>query len=90
MGSVGHRGADARVRTVAKKETSVPSQLCYELKTSGGSVVEFSLATWDTGFNSKLMPKKREKIHTQIVGVFSESLDKRPTSFPLHTLISLS
>ena len=44
MGSVGHRGADARVRTVAKKETSVPSQLCYELKTSGGSVVEFSLA----------------------------------------------
>ena len=56
----------------------------------GGSVVEFSLTTWDTGFNSKLMPKKREKIHTQIVGVFSESLDKRPTSFPLHTLISLS
>ena len=45
MGSVGHRGADARVRTVAKKETSVPSQLCYELKTSGDSVVEFSLAT---------------------------------------------
>ena len=49
----------------------------------GGSVVEFSLATWDTGFNSKLMQKKKkEKIHTQIVGVFSESLDKRPMFLP--------
>ena len=34
MGSIGHRGADACVRTIAKEETSVPSQLCHELKTS--------------------------------------------------------
>ena len=34
MGSVGHRGDDACVRTIAKEETSVPSQLCRELKTS--------------------------------------------------------
>ena len=50
----------------------------------GGLVVEFSLVTWDTGFNTKPMRKKKEKVHTQIIGVFSESLDKRPTSFPLH------
>ena len=33
MGSVGHRGDDACVRTIAE-EISVPSQLCHELKTS--------------------------------------------------------
>ena len=27
----------------------------------GGSVVEFSLVTWDTGFNTKPMRKKKKR-----------------------------
>lgn len=42
----------------------------------GGSVVEFPTATGTLGSIPKLMPKKREKIYTQIVGVFNESWTK--------------